>query len=88
MIQHFFFRASPVAYGSSQARGPIGAIAASLHHSHSNVGSKLYLQPTPWITATLDPRPSERDQGSNHIFMDTSKIHFCCSTKITPDPAI
>ena len=33
------FRATPVAYGSSQARGPIGAIAASLSHSHGNTGS-------------------------------------------------
>ena len=31
----FFFRASPVAYGSSQARSPMGATAAGLHHSHS-----------------------------------------------------
>ena len=29
-----------VAYGSSQARGQIGAAAASLHHSHSNSGSE------------------------------------------------
>ena len=27
---YLFFRAAPVAYGGSQARGPIGAIAASL----------------------------------------------------------
>ena len=32
------FRATPVAYGSSQARGPIGAAAASLHHSHRDTG--------------------------------------------------
>ena len=30
------FRAAPTAYGSSQARGRIGATAASLHHGHSN----------------------------------------------------
>ena len=30
------FWASPEAYGSSQARGLIGAIAAGLNHSHSN----------------------------------------------------
>ena len=29
------FRATPVAYGGSQARGQIGATAASPHHSHS-----------------------------------------------------
>ena len=38
-----FFRAAPVAYGCFQARGPIGAAAASLHHSHSNSGSELHL---------------------------------------------
>ena len=37
------FRAAPVAYGSSQARGQIGAAAASLHHSHSNEGSEPHL---------------------------------------------
>ena len=31
-----FFRAAPVACGDSQARGPIGASAAGLRHSHSN----------------------------------------------------
>jgi len=40
------FRAALVAYGSSQARGGIGAAAASLHHRHSNIGSKPCLQPT------------------------------------------
>ena len=35
------FRAAPAAYGSSQAKGQIGASAASLHHSHSNAGSEL-----------------------------------------------
>ena len=45
----FFFRATPAAYGSSQAQGPIGATAASLHQS---LGSKLHLQPTPQLMAT------------------------------------
>ena len=39
----FLFRATPVAYGDSQARGPIGAAAASLHHSHSYMGSETHL---------------------------------------------
>ena len=42
------------AYGGSQARGLIGAIAAGLCQSHSNVGSESHLQPTPQLTATLD----------------------------------
>ena len=49
------FRAASAAYGRSQAKGHIGAAAASLHHSHSNVGSELYLRAVPQLTATLDP---------------------------------
>ena len=45
----------PVAYGGSQARGRIGAVAAGLHHSHSNAESKLHLQPIPQLTAMPDP---------------------------------
>ena len=37
------FRAAPAPYGDSQARGQIGAIAAGLHQSHSNLGSELLL---------------------------------------------
>jgi len=59
------FWAAPVAYGGSQARGPIRAIAASLHQSHSNAGSLPHLQPTPQLTATPDPSPTEQDQESN-----------------------
>ena len=33
------FRAASAAYGDSQARGGIGAVAASLPYSHSNAGS-------------------------------------------------
>ena len=49
------FRAALVAYGGSQARDLIGAVAASLCHSHSNVGSEPCLQPTPQLMATQDP---------------------------------
>ena len=50
-----FFRAAPTAYGSFRARGQIGAVAADLHHSHSNVESKLSPWPTPQFMATPDP---------------------------------
>ena len=49
------FRAVPEAYGDSQARGRIGALAASLHHSHSNAQSELHLWPAPQLTSILDP---------------------------------
>ena len=42
----------------------MGAVAAGLHESHSNVGSEPCLQPTPQITAMLDPQPTEQGQGS------------------------
>ena len=38
---HFvLFRAASEAYGGSQARGLIGAVATSLHQSHSNARSE------------------------------------------------
>ena len=51
----FLFRAAPMAYGSSQVRGRIGAIAASPGHNHNNSGSEPGLQPTPQLTATPNP---------------------------------
>ena len=50
-----FSRAARVAYGDSQARGLIGAVATGLRQSHSNAGSELHLRPTPQLTATPDP---------------------------------
>ena len=56
-ITFFFFglhfRATPAAYGVSQARGRIRAVVASLHHSNNR--ADLCLQPTPQLTATPDP---------------------------------
>ena len=54
----FFFAiswAAPTAYGGSQARGGIGAVAAGLRQSHSNTGSEPRLQPTSQLTVTPDP---------------------------------
>ena len=48
-----FSRAAPVAYGGSQARGLIRAVAADLRHS--NAGSELRLRPTTQLTAMPHP---------------------------------
>ena len=46
ILTFFFFSlntATPATHGRSQARGQMGASAASLHHSHSNAGSEPHL---------------------------------------------
>ena len=61
-------RATPAAYEDPQTRGQIGATAASLHHSHSNVRSKLHHSSRQcWI---LNPLSEGRDQTC--ILMDAS----------------
>ena len=60
----FFFlsfcpvRAALAAYGGSQARGLVGAVAASLRQSHSSAGSEPRLRPTP----QLNPLSKARDR--------------------------
>ena len=67
-----FFRAAPVAYGGSQARGQVGAVATCLHQSHSNAGSKPCLWPTPQLTAMLDPLSKSGDRTC--VLMDASWV--------------
>ena len=58
------FRATPVAYGGSQARGRIRATAASLHHSHSNAGSESHIcdpHHSSWQCHILKPLSEARD---------------------------
>ena len=49
-----FSRAAPMAYVGSQARGPIGVVASSLHQSHSSARSELHLWLTPQLMAMPD----------------------------------
>ena len=55
LIDFCLLGATPMAHGGSQAKDWIGAVAASLCHSHSNSGSEPRLWPTPQLMATLDP---------------------------------
>ena len=41
------FTVAPAAYGGSQSKGRIRAVASGLHLRHSNEGSEPHLQPTP-----------------------------------------
>ena len=51
------------AYGGSQAKGRMGAIAASLHHSHSNSRSEphLNLHHSSWQCWILNPLSEARN---------------------------
>ena len=80
----FFFRATPAAYGSSQARGRIRATAAGLHIATATGDPSHNLDlhhssPQHWI---LNPLSKARDR--THILLDTSWIHFHCATMGTP----
>ena len=55
LLLFLLFRAAPAAYGSSQARGQIRAIATGLRHSHSNAGSKSRLRPASQLMAMPNP---------------------------------
>ena len=46
-VYFFLFKATPAAYGHSQARDWIGAAAAGLCHSHRNIRFKPHLWPIP-----------------------------------------
>ena len=63
------FKAASVAYGASQARGQIGAAAASLHRS-----SRQH--------QTLNPLSKARDR--TRVLMDASRIRFCSATMGNP----
>ena len=61
IILFCLFRAASMAYGSFQARGQIGAVAAGLHHSSQQC-------------QILNPLSEARDQAC--VLMDTSQIRF------------
>ena len=70
---------TPVAYGDSQARGPIGAIAASVHHSHSNTGSLTY-----WARPGIKSMSSWMQSDSFLLSQDrNSFIHILLVESVT-----
>ena len=80
----FLFRATPKAYGSSQAMAWIRTAAAGLHYSHSNVGCGIWAMSvtyTPQLTATLDPLPLSKARDRTCVLVDTSCIRYRWATR-------
>ena len=78
------FRATPMAYGGSQARGLNRASAASLCHRCSNTRSKLKLRPTPSSQQCQILNPLSKTKDQTHNLMVLSRIHFCCAMTEAP----
>ena len=83
------FRVAAAAYGGSQARGLIGAVAAGLRQSHSNgqiqATSAIYTTAHSNAGSLLNPLNKARDQTYN--FMVPSWIRFHCAEMGTPGQA-
>ena len=87
-IHIHFFRATPAAHGSSQARGRMGTTAIGLPHSWSE--SHLWPTPHPWPTQHSQqcwiPNPLGEARDWTRILVDTCWSCFCCTTVGTPHP--
>ena len=70
-----------MAYVGSQARGKIRAVATGLHHSHSNVGSKPRLWPTPQLTAMPNLNPPSKARDWSCKKRDYFKLKCACTAK-------
>ena len=80
------FRAAPMAYEGSQARGRTGATAASLHHSHSQGGIRA--PSATYTTAPLQHRllsPLSEARDPTHSHLVSSLIRFLCARTGAPN---
>ena len=81
------FRATPGAYGGTQARGGIRAVAAALHRRHGNTRSELQsciweLHRRSWQRQIFNPLSKARDQTC--VLVDTSWVRFHWAAMGTP----
>ena len=72
-----FFRTTPVAYGISQARVPIGIYSCPPFHSQGNTGSEPHLWPTPQLMAMRILNLLIKARDRTHILKDTRMVRFC-----------
>ena len=72
--------AIPEAYVSSQVRGQIGATAANICHSHSNIGSEPHLQIMLLVQHCQILNPMKQGRGLNLHLHGT--LHWVLNTLI------
>ena len=76
-MEFFYFLggATPAAYGGSQAKGQIGAVAAGLCHSTAmpDPSRVCDLHQSSWQRQILNPLREARDL--TRILMDASQVH-------------
>ena len=70
------FRAALAAYGSSQARGQIGAAAVGLRHSHIHARSEPHLPPNHRSQQCWTRNPLSEARDGTHVLIDTSWLHY------------
>ena len=84
----YFFRVTPLTYGTSQARGRIGAAVTGLHHSHSNVGSLTHwarpgIEPTSsWILVRFLNHWAVKGTPVNSIYINSERDSVSLGDKI------
>lgn len=76
-IYFCFFRAAPLTYGSSQAKGRIQSCSCLPTPQPSETYTTAHWQC--WI-----PHPLSKAGDGTHILVDTSRIRFHCATAGTP----
>ena len=84
LFYYFIFRATPIVYGSSQARVQIRATAAGLRHSHSNAGSQLHLGLNTTAHGNARSLTLREATDQTHILMDPNRVCYCRATTVTP----
>ena len=73
-----------MAYGSSQAKGQIGATAAGLRHRHSNSGSEPVCNRHHSSQQQQIPNPLMEARDQTPILLDIGRIHFCTPQQELP----